>query len=182
MSTRTALLLIDVQKGFKEPCWGERNNPMAEENISLLLNNFRQTKQSIFHIQHLSREKFSPLQPGQVGVEFMEGFEPKFDEILIQKKVNSAFMATPLENELRFKEITTLVMAGFTTDHCISSSARMAANLGFKVQLVTDATVAFARQGPILYPPELVHQVSLASLNREFASLVNTVQLAKHWL
>ena len=163
----TALLLIDVQKGFQDPIWGKRNNFMAEANIQLLLQCFREFSASIVHIQHLSMEPKSPLRPSQFGVEFMDGFQPKRDERVFQKMVHSAFIGTELEKHLRDQKIQFLTMVGFTSDHCVSTSARMAADLGFDVTVVSDATVAFQRvsiTGKIFYP-NLVHEVSMASLS-----------------
>ncbi|MBI2027145.1 MAG: cysteine hydrolase [Deltaproteobacteria bacterium] len=167
-----ALLLIDVQKGFRDPSWGKRNNPKAEDNMKLLLEAFRSKRLPIIHIQHLSCEKDSPLRPGQEGIEFMEGFEPMAGEKVFQKSVNSAFIGTDLESCLRKEALQNLVIVGLTTDHCISTTVRMASNLGFTVYLVADATATFERKSlSLCYSPELVHEVNLASLHREFATV-----------
>lgn len=170
---KRALVLIDAQRGFLDSCWGPRNNPGAEKEIRELLALFRERCWLVMHVHHLSAEASSPLRPGQPGVEPMPGCEPRLGERVFQKSVNSAFIGTGLEAHLRAEGVDGLIMAGFTTDHCVSTSARMAANLGFRVQIVADATVAFARRGskgPL--EPELVHEVSLASLRGEFAEIV----------
>ena len=58
----TALLLIDVQRGFYDPSWGKRNNPTAENNIKLILDAFRAAALPVIHIQHLSKQVNSPLR------------------------------------------------------------------------------------------------------------------------
>jgi len=176
-SKSSALLLIDIQKGFTDSHWGKRNNPSAEENMDTLLKWFRSNRMPTIHVQHLSTEPSSPLCPGQPGVEFMEGTRPQLGERIFQKTVNSAFIGTDLCTYLKTEGVSTLVLIGFTTDHCVSTGARMAANLGFKVFVVADATVAFERIGMNgKYSPELVHDVSLSSLSGEFAQIVNTDQ------
>jgi len=88
----TALIIIDVQKGFDDPIWGRRNNPEAEENIAKLLDSWRRTVRPIFHIQHLSRQVNSPLRSGVAGCEIKVIVNPIAGEQLIQKSVNSAFI------------------------------------------------------------------------------------------
>ena len=173
-----ALVLIDVQKGFlNSEYWGKRNNPDFEEIAKNLLETYRDLKLPVIHVQHISVEKLSPLRPGQEEVEFIPGFEPQPGERVFKKSVNSAFIGTDLEVYLKSQDIKTLVMVGFTSDHCVSTSARMASNLGFTVIIIDDCTVTFDRQRlGSLYPAELVHNVSLASLNGEFASILSAAE------
>jgi nicotinamidase-related amidase len=168
-----ALLLIDVQTGFDHPRWGLRNNPQAEENIARLLAAWRRTARPIIHVQHLSREPDSPLRPGQPGCGIKEGAAPLDGEPVIQKHVNSAFIGTDLEARLRSAGISTLIVVGLTTDHCVSTTVRMAGNLGFMTYVVSDATATFGRTGPSgrFYDAEAVHDLTLASLQGEFAEV-----------
>jgi nicotinamidase-related amidase len=101
---------------------------------------------------------------------------PLETERIFLKRVNSAFIGTQLENALRQLGIGTLVMVGLTTPHCVSTSVRMAGNLGFEVYLANDATAAFEITGPDgkRYSAEEVHSVSLATLHGEFATVVDS--------
>ncbi|MDR7077277.1 nicotinamidase-related amidase [Neobacillus niacini] len=49
-----ALLILDVQNGFDDPFWGERNNPDVEQNISRLQKEWRKRKGHIIYTKHLS--------------------------------------------------------------------------------------------------------------------------------
>lgn len=173
-SSAEALVLIDLQKGFLQTeYWGTRNNPELESKCRKLLAQFRSEGKSVIHVQHLSTEAASPLVPGQPGAEFIEGLEPRLGERVFQKSVNSAFIGTNLEAYLRDHNLTSLTLAGLTSDHCVSTTARMAANLGFKVTIVASCTATFDRKrNDTVYPADLVHNVSLASLNGEFASVI----------
>ncbi len=174
-----ALIVIDVQTGFDDPVWGSRNNLQAEENIAKLLEAWRQTQRPVIHVQHLSQEPNSPLRPSQPGYEIKAIAKPLPTEPLFQKRVNSAFIGTDLEAYLRQNGLNTLVVTGLTTNHCVSTTARMAGNFGFDTYVVSDATATFDRVGHDgkAYTAELVHAIALASLHQEFATIVDTEQL-----
>ncbi len=175
----TALILIDIQAGFDHPKWGSRNNPFAEENARQLLEYFRLRRMPVYHIRHDSTEHASPLRPELAGNKIKDIVQPVEGEEIIGKTVNSAFIGTALEQKLRHKGVTRLVIAGLTTPHCISTSVRMGANLGFKVIVVSDATAAFewlAHDGSKVLA-EQMHYYALASLNAEFATICSTEQI-----
>lgn len=175
------LVLIDLQKGFDLPYWGTRNNPAAEANIAKLLNHWRDSGSSIVHVKHNSTEQNSPLRPGQTGNEFKDNLAPHENEPVFEKQVNSAFIGTKLEQHLRDQGVSTVVIAGLTTDHCVSTSTRMASNLGFKTFLIADACATFNRTGHDgkQYNADEVHALALASLHDEFATILNTADVLK---
>jgi nicotinamidase-related amidase len=177
--TNAALLLIDVQKGFDEPYWGVRNNPQAEENIARVLAAWRAAGRPIFHIKHNSRLPRSPLHPNNPGNAFKDFAVPRAGEPAIGKDVNSAFIGTDLEAQLRTAAVDEVVIVGLTTPHCVSTTARMASNLGFATKVVSDATAAHAGQGHDGKPvdAETMHYHALAALNGEFAEVVTTAEL-----
>ncbi len=178
---KTALLLIDVQQGFDDSSWGKRNNPEAESNIELLLSAWRKHDLPVIHVRHCSTEPNSVLRPEHPGYEFKKIAQPLAHEKQFSKSVNSAFIGTGLEQYLRAFDYSALVIVGLTTDHCVSTSTRMAANLGFNVTLVSDATATFDREGHdgTHYSAEVMHNINLASLNGEFCLLRSTEELLK---
>lgn len=173
---KTALVLIDVQKGFDAPELGKRNNLEAESNMALLLAEWRKKSAPVIHVKHNSTEPNSTLRPGLPGNEIKDAVKPLPNERLFEKNVNSAFIGTELENYLNDQGIHDLVIVGLTTDHCVSTSVRMASNIGFNVWLVEDATATFERQSydGTIYSAEQMHEVNLASLNGEFCSILKT--------
>jgi nicotinamidase-related amidase len=179
ISADTALLLIDVQQGFGDPYWGARNNPDAERHIAALLSAWRQKGRAVIHVQHMSQGPNSPLRPHQPGNAFMPEAAPQFGEPVFQKTVNSAFIGTALEAHLRDHRIDTIVVVGLTTDHCVSTTTRMAANLGFTAIVVSDATATFERTGPDgdHHSAEQMHRLALASLHGEFATVRRTSEV-----
>jgi nicotinamidase-related amidase len=175
----TALILIDVQQAFRDPRWGERNNPEAESNIGRLLEAWRNSGRPIRHVVHDSVEPNSLLRPESPGNAIQAVAAPKAGEPVYRKHVNSAFIGTSLEKDLRQDGIGTLVIVGLTTNHCVSTSARMAGNLGFNTYVVSDATASFAR--PALdgssRSAEAVHSAALSDLHGEFATVVDTAEI-----
>jgi nicotinamidase-related amidase len=173
--TPPALLLIDIQQGLDEPRWGARNNPDAERNIAALLTAWRAAGWPVIHVQHMSQNPESPLRPHLPGNAFKPEALPREGEPVFRKTVNTAFIGTTLEDHLRQQGISSLVMVGLTTDHCVSSSARMAANLGFDVSVVADATATHERTGPdgVRYSADEMHRTALASLHGEFGQVVS---------
>jgi nicotinamidase-related amidase len=173
---QTALIVIDVQQGLDDPSLGERNNPQAEANMVRLLNAWRRDGRPIIHVRHDSTEPQSPLRPELPGNAIKPEVQPQGDEPLITKNVNSAFVGTDLEARLRAQKIQDVVIIGLTTPYCVSTTARMAANLGFKTIVVSDATASHAANGPDgqPYSAQQVHDMALVNLNGEFATIVTT--------
>ena len=174
-----ALISIDVQQAFNDPSWGQRNNPDAEQKIAALLAAWRATGRPVFHIQHRSASPTGLFRPGTPGYEHKPEGRPDAGEPVIVKSVNSSFIGTDLEARLRAAGIGTLVIMGLTTDHCVSTTTRMAGNFGFETYFVADATATFERTGPDgrHYTAEQMHDTALASLHGEFATVLWTEEV-----
>ena len=179
----TALILIDIQKGFDDIAYwgGARNNPDAEQNASKILNAWRSKGLPVFHIKHNSTNPKSKLAPNHPGNEIQDIVKPLPTEPVISKNVNSAFIGTDLKEQLDKQHIKSLVFVGLTTDHCVSTSVRMAGNLGFDVQLISDATATFDKISPSgeRLTADALHKANLTSLHNEFAIVLTTQELLK---
>ena len=101
--------------------------------------------------------------------------------MVITKNVNSAFIGTNLKDILDDEQCKTLVITGLTTDHCVSTTTRMAGNYGFNTYLISDATATFDKVGinGEKYDAEQIHQISLASLKDEFATVLSSEEIIK---
>jgi nicotinamidase-related amidase len=175
---RTALLVIDVQKGFEDPVWGERNNPDAEANIAALVEAWRTAEQPVVFVRHDSPEDGSPFTPGQPGNDLDELLTGEPD-LFVTKGVNSAFHGEPdLAAWLRGEAIDRVAVCGIQTNMCCETTARVAANLGFEVDFVLDATYTFAlssHDGGTISADELA-RVTAANLDPEFGRVTSTRQ------
>ncbi len=171
-----ALLVIDVQRAFDLPAWGPRNNPEAEERVAEALAGWRAHDLPVVHVRHESTGPEGRFVPGTPAAEFKPEALPRPGEPVITKHVNSAFIGTDLEARLRDAGIDAVALVGLTTDHCCSTTARMAANLGFSTWVLGDAMATFDRVGPDgeAFPAETMHRSALASLHDEFAEVMPT--------
>ena len=179
MTSQTALILIDVQLGLDDARLGERSNPTAEQNMARLLQAWRRQGRPIFHIQHMSTEPNSPLRPELPGNAIKPEVAPLPGEPLIQKRVNCAFIGTDLGERLKAQGIHSLLFVGLTTEHCVSTSARVASDLGYEVFVAADATASHecrSYDGRHI-PAEMVQAVALANLHREFATVRTTDEI-----
>ena len=175
----TALILIDVQQGFLDAHWGERNNPEAEQNVAALLGVWRTNGLPVVHVHHDSSSPQGSFRPGTRGHDPRPEAMPIGGEPVYRKSVNSAFIGTTLEADLRDRGIDTLVICGLTTNHCVSTTARMAGNFGFETIVVSDATATFARMtmSGRMRPAAEVHEAALSDLNEEFATISTTQEV-----
>jgi nicotinamidase-related amidase len=218
LSLPTALILIDNQSAFTHPStvslWGaSRSNPHYEANLQSLLSTFRDARATsstpleVIHVFHSSDSFSSPLHPSHPagGIRPLDFAIPAADgsEPIFWKNVNSSFIGTGLESHLRQKGIRQIICAGLTTDHCVSTTVRMAANLGVvdrflddgpvrfradgsrenevrvekgRIILVSDATATFSKGD---FDADTVHKVSVASLDGEFADVIGTEEVVE---
>jgi nicotinamidase-related amidase len=173
---RIALIVVDVQNGFDDPVWGERNNPAAEDNIAALIDAWRAAGQPVVFVRHDSDEDGSPFTPGQRGNDLDPALTGEPD-LLVAKSVNSAFHGEPdLGKWLRGEGIGRIAVCGIQTNMCCETTARVAANLGFEMDFVLDATYTFdlpSHDGGTISADEL-SRVTAANLDPEFGRVVST--------
>jgi nicotinamidase-related amidase len=169
---RTALVVVDVQRAFDDDPehWGRRNNPDCEANIARLIAAWREAGRPLVYVRHEFERHDHAFKDVVTG-------EP---DLLVSKQVNSAFYGSPdLDAWLRENAIGSIALCGITTDHCVETTARMGANLGYDVLFVLDATHTFDRTGPdgtVMTADELA-RATATSLHEEFAAIVGTDQL-----
>jgi len=175
----TALLLLAAQQAWDEPYWGERNNPDAEARMVELLAAFRAAGRVVVQVRRSPRDPNSPLYPGEPGHAFRPATAPLASEPVVMMTGHCAFTDTGLDTQLRAQGVDRLVLAGYTTSHAISSTARSACERGFKTVVVGDACVAFELDDVDgrRMPAEILHQASLAALQGEFAMVLPTAAL-----
>ena len=140
-----------------------------------LLTEWRRLGKQVAFTRHNSRELNTPLKLSLETGKQIEGLDIHESDIVVDKDVNSGFIGTSLELELRRSGINRLVVMGFYTNYCIETTVRMAGNLGFDTYLVHDACAAVNTLGHDgeYYEPDLVHNMSIASLHGEFCTAIS---------
>ena len=187
-NNKPALLLVDIQKAFLDEDYPgsdesyvgvKRNNPKAEEVCGSVLKKWRDLGYLIIHVRHSSTSSKSKLHESSPGFEFNDFVKPKAEEIVLTKKVNSSFIGTGLKEILDSNKVTSIVIVGMTTNHCISTTVRMSGNLGYDTYLVSDSTAAYCnilKNGEII-DCEDVYKISLSNLDGEFCKVLTSDEL-----
>src|SRR5262249_25489374 len=118
--------------------------------------------------------------PGQAGNEFKPEVAPLPGEMIVPKRVASAFIGTGFEELLRKVGHLTLYICGVITNNSVEATVRSAGDLGFETYLVEDACFTFARPdwNGRLRTAEEVHAMSVANLEGEYCKVVSTAQAA----
>ncbi|MGR3492659.1 MAG: isochorismatase family protein [Shimia sp.] len=177
----TALLMIDTQVGVHDTAhWGgptgRMNNPDCLTQLRRLLTAFRAAGRTIAFTRHDSREPDSPLKLSLPSGAQLAGLETTPEDIVVEKDVNSGFIGTNLEIQLRRAGARRLVVAGYFTNFCVETTVRMAGNMGFDVYLAHDACATcnrIALDGTD-HDPDLVHALSVAAMHGEFCTALTT--------
>ena len=175
------LLPIDMQRGFDDRGNPPRWNRDLDANGLALLGAWRAAGRPIIHVRHDSVQPGSTFRPDQPGNRHRSGFEPRGDEPLITKSVNSAFIGTDLDLRLRRLGAAHVVVFGLVTDMCVSTTIRMGANMGWDMILVPDACDCFALpdgQGGTI-PAEQIQAAHVATLAYEFCRIMSVADLVR---
>ena len=138
----SALLVIDVQDSFKaSPRWERRDNVRFEEKVGRLVALFRSRGLPVIYFLH------SDADPGfertSAHYKLMSFLDPRQDEPLIHKQTRNVFTSTGLPALLLERGVRRVVIAGIQMEQCCETSARVAADLGYAVDFVTEATLTF---------------------------------------
>ena len=138
-----ALLVVDIQDSFKiSPTrWASRNNPKFEENVTELIASFREAGRPIIFILHNDGDP--GFRVGDPEVRLMSFLDKRDSDPLITKNTRNAFTSTDLEARLDSMGVEKVVICGISTEQCCETTTRVAADLGYEVDFVTEATATF---------------------------------------
>jgi nicotinamidase-related amidase len=178
---RSALLVIDAQDSFKKgPRWERRSNHAFEKNIDTLVQAWRKAKLPVFFVLH--NDSDPGFRPGDPEVRLMSFIDRHDDEPLLTKNTRNAFTSTDLQKRLDTLGVNRVVVTGIQTEQCCETTTRVAADLGFDVDFVTEATMSFpirnSETGEELSTDEIIRRTEFVLRDR-FARIARVDDLVE---
>lgn len=175
--SNTALLLIDIQNDyFPDGKWPVENMAHAADNAAKILGHARAKNDFIAHIHHEIPVDNAPFfEPGTTGAEINSSVAPHANESTFLKHRPNSFHETILLDTLQSNNISRVILVGAMSQMCIDATARAAADFGFEVVVIHDATAA----RPVEFntntiPAADVHSVIMGALSRTYATVIDT--------
>ena len=175
-----ALLMVDCQNTYRQGIMQLTNVEPAIKEAQKLLHLARDLKIPIIHIQHDAGAGTPYDVNAEIG-QISSEVAPINGESVITKNYPNAFIATPLEAQLKALNIKNVVIAGFMTHMCINSTARGAFNLGFNPLVVASACASRSLTGANgkVLDAQIMHDSALAAIRDLFAVVVDDVASLK---
>jgi nicotinamidase-related amidase len=172
----TALLVIDAQESFRvNDDWAQTHNPEVVGRIGQLVEAARQRDEPVVWILHQEPGSGDEFDPDLGAVRLMSELQPSEDEPILRKTTINAFASTDLEERLRAAGADRLVICGMRTEQCVETTTRAAADLGFDVIYVADATTTSAIGD--LSASDIVERTVTVLEGREFATIATTADV-----
>ena len=178
----TALLVIDAQESFRQRPgdWAATANPQVFDNIALLVDHARTAGDTVAWITHAEPGTGGVFDPASGFVRVVAELDPRGDEIQVTKTTVNAFTSTDLQHQLADRGVRGVVICGIRTEQCCETTARVASDLGFTVEFVTDATTTSPiPAGPgfeALSGEDLMRRTESVLGAREFATITTTAE------
>lgn len=171
----TALIVIDVQESFRRrPSWSAVSNPDIVARVTTLVDAARAGDHPVIWVWHAEPGSDTVFDPVQGLVRPIDGLDVRPDEAQVTKTSRNAFTTTNLGQQLTAAGIDELVICGIQTEQCCETTARVAADLGYRVTFVTQATATFPivrpDTGAILDVDEVIERTEFALAGR-FATI-----------
>lgn len=164
------LLLIDMQNEYLDGPIAVDGADAAVAEAARLLAAARAAGAPVVHVAHRGRagSLFDRDAPrGQI----VDSLTPGPGETVIEKGLPNAFAGTTLAGALEAAGRKDLVIAGFMTHMCVSSTARAALDAGYRASVVASAcgTRALPDVAGGVVDAATLHRISLVALSDRFA-------------
>ncbi len=178
---KKCLIMIDLQNDyFAGGMMQLAGIEDAAENARILLTEFRKTKSTIIHVQHISIPPNAFFLPGTDGARINDRVAPQAGEEVVVKNYPNSFRDTNLLEFLKNLRIDDLVICGAMSHMCIDATTRAAFDLGFNCVVAEDAcaTMDLFFKNKIIKASE-VHASFMAALSFPYARVISTRDILK---
>ena len=184
LRTETALLVIDAQESFRQRTddWAATANPQVLANIARLVDHARSVGDVVAWVTHAEPGTGGVFDPALGFVRVVSDLEPLDSELQVTKTSVNAFTTTDLHEQLTQHGVRRVVICGIRTEQCCETTARLASDLGYEVEFVTDATTTSGIDAGTMYASvsgeDLMRRTESVLAARGFATIVTTTQRA----
>ena len=184
LRTETALLVIDAQESFRQRTddWAATANPQVLANIARLVDHARSVSDVVAWVTHAEPGTGGVFDPVLGFVKVVSDLEPLDSELQVTKTSVNAFTTTDLHEQLTQHGVRRVVICGIRTEQCCETTARLASDLGYEVEFVTDATTTSGIDAGTTYASvsgeDLMRRTESVLAGRGFATIVTTTQRA----
>lgn len=172
---KSALIVIDVQKSFMQrPSWDETELPAYREKQLALIAGYQARGLPVVQIFHHGQGPFDPANGFCVGMDWL----PTQADARFTKRVHNSLTDSGLLEWLHANDIKHVSVSGMRTEQCCETTARVASDLGFAVDYVTEATLTWPMthaDGTVFSAAQLKQHTELVLANR-FARIVTVAQ------
>lgn len=154
--SKTALVVIDLQKGIVAFPTAPYTSDIVVKNAAALADAFRKNNMpvALVHVtpspdgkdalEPLADAAFQMPPPPADWAEFAPEMGPKEGDFIITKRQWGAFYGTELDLQLRRRGVDTIVLCGIATNLGVENTARAAYELGYHQVFVEDAMAALS--------------------------------------
>ncbi|WP_228098337.1 isochorismatase family protein [Chitinilyticum piscinae] len=145
---RSALLVIDVQQSFEhQPFWSNDDLPAYQAAQTALIRGCRERRVPVVQVFHHNLAADSLFNPAR-GLCVAQDWLPPEHDYRVIKQVHNALTDSGLDAWLRRAGIDHLIISGMRTEQCCETTARVASDLGYRIDFVSEATLTFAMPHP----------------------------------
>ena len=171
----SALIIIDAQGEYVSGSLPLSGMAAAVAETKRLLELARGRGTPVFHVVHHARPGAAVFDPEGPYVAIVPELAPTDGEAIVTKSLPNAFAKTNLHDLVVATRRKELIVAGFMTHMCVSSTARAGLDLGYRTTIVASATATRdlpKAVGNGVIPAEVVQEGALAALADRFAVVV----------
>ncbi|HEY2345085.1 MAG TPA: isochorismatase family protein [Xanthomonadaceae bacterium] len=172
----TALIIVDAQESFRHrPYWSGAEAPAFLSHLQALADGAKARGIPVVQVFHVEDSGAFSLASGHVRTFEGLSLDPA---VVIHKRSHSALVGSGLDVWLVQRGIRRLIVSGIRTEQCCETTTRHAADIGYDVDYVTEATLTFAmtgRDGRVWSPADIRARTELVLADR-FARITTVAE------